>query len=272
MEKTDCPRIMLEEQYRMPFDIVSFSNEAFYGGKLRTARPRPTQIIQSSFIKNKRPVVFLDHRHSESRSARSKSNIGEAGIIADVLVDLFEKNPQIRGSDIGIIAPYIAQTDLLLNIPGKVKLKLPQRFDDAKEIEIKTVDGFQGREKQCIIISTVRSNEGGHVGFLDNPRRLNVALTRAQSLLIVIGNADTLAAKEHVWAEYIGWLDKCRLIRSWPSNKLVAPRRTTLATEPPETRSALDQTSMQHLAQQDVSGDAKQASKTPTSEEGIIIS
>lgn len=68
------------------------------------------------------------------------------------------------------------------------------------------MDGYQGREKEVIILSTVRSNEAGGVGFLDDPRRLNVAITRARCCLVIVGNADTLAAGSKDWAALIAWL------------------------------------------------------------------
>lgn len=106
----------------------------------------------------------------------------------------------MRGSDIGIIAPYVAQISLLtrlFNIDAgyrdrfKTVLGDP-RFRDLANIEIKTVDGFEGREKDVIIFSTVRNNSAGHIGFLADCRRLNVGLTRARRSLFIVGSISTL--------------------------------------------------------------------------------
>ena len=86
-------------------------------------------------------------------------------------------NDGVEESDIGIISPYADQVKLI---------------QENTPVEVKTVDGFQGREKEIIIISTVRSNEYGNIGFLKDLRRLNVAITRAKRKLIIIGNKDTL--------------------------------------------------------------------------------
>ncbi len=106
----------------------------------------------------------------------------------------------MRGTDIGIIAPYAAQIAhlgrLLRDDPG-VRAGLTSslgmyRALEAPKIEVKTVDGFEGREKDVIIFSTVRNNTGGYIGFVSDKRRLNVALTRAKRALFTLGNARTL--------------------------------------------------------------------------------
>jgi superfamily I DNA and/or RNA helicase len=107
---------------------------------------------------------------------------------------------QLRGQDIGIIAPYVAQISLLsrlFNTDAKYRERFQAVLGDHRamqlaNIEIKTVDGFEGREKEVIIFSTVRNNAGGYIGFLADRRRLNVGLTRAKRGLFVIGNISTL--------------------------------------------------------------------------------
>lgn len=104
------------------------------------------------------------------------------------------------GRDIGVISPYVAQISLLTRLFNR-DTKYRQRFRDVlgdhramqlANIEIKTVDGFEGREKEVIIFSTVRNNKGGYIGFLADRRRLNVGLTRARRGLFVVGNLSTL--------------------------------------------------------------------------------
>ena len=107
----------------------------------------------------------------------------------------------ISAQDIGVISPY----------SGQVRL-IRQLFDETIEgLEIKSVDGYQGREKEIIVLSTVRSNESGTVGFLSNYRRLNVALTRAKRGLIVIGDDRTLR-NDSTWASWLDWVSDSNLM------------------------------------------------------------
>lgn len=119
------------------------------------------------------------------------------------------------GNDIGIIAPYAAQISLLsrllkANAAYQAQLERllgPLRAMQVGHIEVKTVDGFEGREKEVIIFSTVRNNAAGHLGFLDDRRRMNVGLTRAKRGLFVVGSVGTLKRKERgVWMRYVEWL------------------------------------------------------------------
>ena len=107
---------------------------------------------------------------------------------------------ELQGNGIGIIAPYVAQVSLLTRLLKK-DAKYQKRFVEVlgdyramqvANIEIKTVDGFEGREKEVIIFSTVRNNAGGYIGFLADRRRLNVGLTRAKRGLFVVGSITTL--------------------------------------------------------------------------------
>jgi len=145
-------------------------------------------------------MIFLNHGGSESMKDRSKINWNEAYIVCSIVEDLLLNNEQIRGSDIGIIAPYAAQISLLtrlLNTNPKNHERFNQTLGEQRamqlaNIEIKTVDGFEGREKDVIIFSTVRNNAYGNIGFLADRRRLNVGLTRAKRGLFVVGGIDTL--------------------------------------------------------------------------------
>lgn len=136
----------------------------------------------------------------------------------------------LQGKDIGIIAPYAAQISLLTRMLNQNPI-YRKRFEEslgserAKQlanVEIKTVDGFEGREKEVIIFSTVRCNQGGYIGFLADRRRLNVGLTRAKRGLFVVGNMGTLKAAKtatsedtgirikggEVWRRYVEFLEK----------------------------------------------------------------
>ena len=108
----------------------------------------------------------------------SKRNPQEAELLLQKAEQLIKAG--VKPTEIAIIAPYAAQVRLL------------RRNTSYKAIEIDTVDGFQGREKECVLISTVRSNPEGEIGFLGDARRMNVAITRARRKLIVIGDSATL--------------------------------------------------------------------------------
>ncbi|KAK0236890.1 P-loop containing nucleoside triphosphate hydrolase protein [Armillaria nabsnona] len=206
------PSIMLDIQYRMHPAISAFPSLEFYGTSLldgtvdsggnilsRLAPPNSQHLTKDG--NGDRPsVVFLDHAGEESSKDRSRVNWNEAHIVASVVEDLLLTNPELTGDDIGIIAPYAAQISLLTRL-FNVNARYRQRFEivlgehramQIRDIEIKTVDGFEGREKEIIIFSTVRNNAGGHIGFLADRGRLNVGLTRAKRGLFIVGSISTL--------------------------------------------------------------------------------
>lgn len=189
---------LLNTQYRMNQLLMEFPNSEFYNSKLNSAETVKDIVITDIIEENKlsetekvkiedqllsddQPLIFVDtskiDKHGEKQLKDSKSiiNLTEAETTLEI-VDFYQKLG-IDDSDIGIISPYADQVNLL---------------KDKTNLEVKTVDGFQGREKEIIIISTVRSNDKGKIGFLTDLRRLNVALTRAKRKLIIIGNKETL--------------------------------------------------------------------------------
>jgi len=191
-------------------------------------------------------VVFLDHAGSESQKDRSRVNWNEAHIVCSIVEDLLLHNEHISGRDIGIIAPYAAQISLLtrlFNTNPTYRKRFEQvlgehRAAQLENIEIKTVDGFEGREKDVIIFSTVRNNPYGHIGFLADRRRLNVGLTRAKRGLFVVGSISTLKTGKsgersgamvrvgkgaEAWKRYTEFLSKHGLVLQLTGDKL---RRT----------------------------------------------
>lgn len=167
-------------------------------------------------------LAFLQHSYAETRSvsddspeesgdgskkqaATSYYNTREAHLAVDVAVDLLVRNQTLPGNQVGIITPYAAQMGLILGVLSERAMDLQlQEGDESKngrtptelaahlrQIQVDSVESFQGRQKEAVIFSTVRSNKQGYVGFLANARRLNVALTRAQRGLFVIGNSFT---------------------------------------------------------------------------------
>ncbi|MFW6190179.1 MAG: ATP-binding protein, partial [Candidatus Bipolaricaulota bacterium] len=138
----------------------------------------------SQALNPEEPVVFLDTGETEGEErqrpgSNSRENETEARLVSLLVTPLLEK---LDPREIGIISPYDDQVDLLNSQIGK------------ENLEIKTVDGFQGREKEVIIISFVRSNPENQLGFLTDVRRLNVSLTRARRKLIMVGDSGTLAS------------------------------------------------------------------------------
>lgn len=212
-EEGVVPSIMLDVQYRMHPTISRFPSLEFYNLNLRDGtvdsggtvqpwlQPPASQHLKEDSLTGNRPsVIFLDHAGAESIKDRSRVNHSEARIVASVVEDLLLNNPQLGGRDIGIIAPYAAQISLLKRLfRGDPKYQTrfkgilgSHRVMQLDHIEINTVDGFEGREKDVILFSTVRNNPGGYIGFLADRRRLNVGLTRAKRGLFVIGNINTL--------------------------------------------------------------------------------
>lgn len=184
--------------------ISEFSNTQFYHDSIRDSAAR--QQAQAGRLP---PVTFINHSGPETRIGQSLANEDEVSIIMKLVLHQHIELKQKLG-DIGIITAYAAQADLL-------NRRARELFgEQAAALEIHTVDGFQGRDKQTIIMSTVRSNAYGDIGFLKDERRLNVALTRAEDRLLVVGNANTLAyanpwnSRDHVYVHYMHWLQQVR--------------------------------------------------------------
>ncbi len=160
----------LNTQYRMHSNIVEFSNHEFYDGKLITEANRSEE----------NPLVFVDTAgcgYEEEVKEGSKFNVGEVQLVTN----LFDEE-QEQFKTIGIISPYARQVELLKEaLKGKLGNK-----------DVQTIDGFQGQERELIVISLVRSNVEGVIGFLKDYRRMNVAMTRAQQKLIIIGDSSTI--------------------------------------------------------------------------------
>ena len=174
---------LLNVQYRMNSLLMKFPNEEFYNNNLKSDSSVDditiNDILNSS--NNEDAMLFIDTSkvidNEENHLKDSKSIINE--VEAEIAIKTANNylNNGIEEEDIGIISPYADQVKIIQN---------------QTPVEVKTVDGFQGREKEIIIISTVRSNNNGNIGFLKDLRRLNVAITRAKRKLIIIGNKNTL--------------------------------------------------------------------------------
>ena len=193
---------LLRVQYRMHESIMEFPSEQFYEGKLiahesvahHTADELPG--VAETPLTSK-PVTYVDTAGAGYDEAwndllESRENKGEAALAVKILYELLAAG--LKARDVAILTPYVAQAKLL-----KTLVREPG-------LEIGSVDGFQGREKEAVILSLVRSNEGGQIGFLGDMRRLNVAITRARRCLIVIGDGVTIA-RHPVYAQFVAHAD-----------------------------------------------------------------
>jgi superfamily I DNA and/or RNA helicase len=188
-------------QYRMHEQIMEFSSREFYDGSLvaddAVRRHELTGLpgVAASELTQK-PLEFVDtagasYDEQEEPDGDSRWNEQEATLVARFVRALLDA--AIPAADIGVISPYAAQVRHL-----REKMALPG-------LEIDTVDGFQGREKEVIVVSLVRSNPHGEIGFLADVRRMNVALTRARRKLIVVGDSATIAHHPFYkrWLEFV---------------------------------------------------------------------
>ncbi|MBL0058799.1 MAG: AAA family ATPase [Elusimicrobia bacterium] len=178
---------LLRVQYRMNEQIMGFSSERFYGGKLIAHESVRNHTLLD--IPNVAPtgltggrLIFVDTAGTNftetwNELLDSRENEGEAGLLLKLWRELAEAG--VKPHWAALISPYSAQVRLL-------------RHQVPRGLEVGTVDGFQGREKEVILLSLVRSNETGEVGFLSDTRRMNVAMTRARRLLVVVGDSATI--------------------------------------------------------------------------------
>ena len=172
---------LLNVQYRMNDELMRFSNSQFYDNLLETDSSVFDITLNDFDIDDEKTMEFIDtsnmndNREAHLNDSKSFVNRTEARICLKLANDYLDKG--VKKEDIGIISPYADQVKLI---------------SEHIDVEVKSVDGFQGREKEIIIISTVRSNDNGELGFLNDLRRLNVAITRAKRKLIIVGNQDTL--------------------------------------------------------------------------------
>ena len=215
---------LLKIQYRMNEEIMRFSSDWFYGGQVESA----PQIKYRSILDYDHPITWIDTSDEENQmtiegedapedSASTSSSVSAANQNSDLnfkeqfvgesfgrinkaeaeltlltLAEYFTKigKQRVLGEsiDVGIISPYRAQVQYLKKLIKKYEFFKPYR----RLISVNTVDGFQGQERDVILISLVRSNDEGQIGFLKDLRRMNVAMTRARMKLIILGNKDTM--------------------------------------------------------------------------------
>jgi regulator of nonsense transcripts 1 len=220
--------MILKQQYRMHPVISAFASKQFYRSLLRDGISKDDRRWEQPVIdwpNPEAPIVFwnVDTLEEYSGSGTSLVNRGEATAISQ-LVRKFASS-RIDGWSLGIITPYIGQVMYLYD-----SLPTLSGCDDdfLGDVEIDTVDAFQGREKDFIIFSCVRSNDECTIGFLRDKRRMNVALTRARYGLIVIGNAGVFK-KNPIWGNFI---EHCRGLNAFVRGDLGSWEEAEFAGNP----------------------------------------
>ncbi|KAK9115671.1 hypothetical protein Sjap_014618 [Stephania japonica] len=198
------PKHLLNMQYRMHPKISCFPNAKFYNRMIRDASNVKRQSYMRKFLPGPMfgPYSFIniaDGREEVGDIGHSYRNMVEVAAVMKIVREVF-KAWDVTGKElgIGIISPYAAQIAVLHEKIGK-KYEKFEKFS----VKVSTVDGFQGGEEDIIIISTVRGNTGGSIGFLSNLQRANVALTRAKHCLWILGNGRTLVNSRSIWAELV---------------------------------------------------------------------
>ena len=190
--------IRLQVQYRMHPSLSEWSSNIFYEGTLQngvSGSERQLPGIDINWPNPSRPMYFLTSTGSEELGITGTSylNRSEAATVEKIVTNMLKAG--VTPDQIGVVTPYEGQRAYLVLHMSR---NGPLRSELYKDIEVASVDSFQGREKDFIIVSCVRSNEQQGIGFLRDPRRLNVALTRAKYGCIIIGNA-RLLAKNALW-------------------------------------------------------------------------
>ena len=195
---------LLTMQYRMNEAIMRFSSEWFYGGRLTSSK----SVRHRSVIDYDTPIVWVESEEPEQYvgEQHGRINKAEAELLLLHLEGYINKVGRERfleeRLDVGIISPYRVQTHYI-----RQQIRRRAAFKPFRNvITVQTVDGFQGQERDIILISLVRSNEHGQIGFLSDLRRMNVAMTRARMKLIIFGNSNTLSHSPFYrkLIEYIG--------------------------------------------------------------------
>lgn len=212
--------VMLTTQYRMHQDIMQFSNEQFYKGNLIADIQNKMHVLnadsQNTLLNT--PVEFIDtagsgYNETLNHETMSVSNRDEATLLVNhlnlLLQEYIKNNTTYNKLTIGIISPYKEQIILLDEI---LKETIFDK-DFLQNIKIKTIDGFQGQERDIMYISMVRSNNKNEIGFLSDTRRMNVALTRAKKKLVVIGDSATLGGNPF-YEKFLNYIEKINAYKS----------------------------------------------------------
>lgn len=199
---------LLKVQYRMNDEIMRFSSDWFYGGMLESA----PEVRYRSILDFDTPIEWINTEGMDCNEEFVGENYGrinkpEAELsiaqLKSYILKIGKKRFLEEKIDVGLISPYMAQVQYLRQLIRKDNFFKPYR----SAITINTVDGFQGQERDVILISLVRANEEGQIGFLNDLRRMNVAITRARMKLIILGDVSTLT-RHAFYAELYRYIEE----------------------------------------------------------------
>ncbi|GKA24657.1 UvrD-like helicase, ATP-binding domain, P-loop containing nucleoside triphosphate hydrolase [Tanacetum coccineum] len=198
------PKHLLNVQYRMHPSISFFPNWKFYQNQILDAQ----NVTYKDYEKRYLPgpmfgtysfINVVGGREEKDDDDRSWRNLVEVAVVMKILHNVYKAwNVFKEKLTIGVVSPYSAQV-------VSIQEKLARKYEklDGFSVKVKSIDGFQGGEEDIIILSTVRSNSRGSVGFISSPQRTNVALTRARHCLWILGNERTLLNSESVWTDLV---------------------------------------------------------------------
>lgn len=214
-----CSPIRLNVQYRMHPCLSAFPSNMFYEGTLQngvTMADRLRDDVDFPWPVAENPMMFWANLGTEEISASGTSylNRTEAANVEKIVTRFFKAG--VRPKDIGIITPYEGQRSYIVSSMQATGTFKKEYY---KEVEVASVDAFQGREKDFIVLSCVRSNDHQGIGFLSDPRRLNVALTRAKYGLVILGNPKVLS-KHPLWSYLLLHFKEQRCLVEGPLNNL----------------------------------------------------
>eukprot|EP00755_Sulcionema_specki_P010916 Sspe_Gene.7228::Locus_2447_Transcript_1_1_Confidence_1.000_Length_4022::g.7228::m.7228/K14326/UPF1, RENT1; regulator of nonsense transcripts 1 len=223
---SDVPAQLLDTQYRMHPALMWYPSQTYYDGAVKSgvqsAMREPVKGFKWPVLGV--PAAFVPVENGvETQEGTSNTNQREADKLHQVCQMLLQHNQDLTPSDIGVITPYSAQVRLLRRLLAQFRNPSTKNdngdIKDSPEVglEINSVDGFQGREKEVILVSTVRANKQGEVGFLSDVRRMNVTLTRARRGLIMFGHTPTLRNDQKCWNPWLMWAYSCGLVVGTPA-------------------------------------------------------
>lgn len=246
------PPRLLDTQYRMHPGLADFVKDAVYAGLLKSGVRGQNREFRGPLYASMQalanfdgddidvpyhrfgeedvtnddgayPVLFhhVEGREQSSKGSASKYNDLEADVLSSLVEVVLGADPYLQPSDVAIIAPYAEQ------------VKAISRRVQRKSVEVSSVDAYQGRQKDVILISTTRSNDYNNLGFVADWRRLNVALTRAKRLVVVVGHAPTLAADSGIWRPFLTWVKEKAFVT--PSSRRILTRLNLLDKHDPQT-------------------------------------
>ncbi|KAJ9554222.1 hypothetical protein OSB04_018267 [Centaurea solstitialis] len=199
------PKHLLNVQYRMHPSISFFPNRKFYQNQILNAKNVTCTGYEKQYLSGSMfgPYSFINvvgGREEKDDEGQSRINMVEVAVVIKIVQNLYRVWTNSRKKlAIGIVSPYAAQV-------VSIKKRLAPKYEKLEgfSVKVNSIDGFQGGEEDVIILSTVRSNRHGSLGFLASPQRTNVAVTRARHCLWILGSETTLANSFSIWRELVG--------------------------------------------------------------------